>query len=108
MYSTKDALKMLGISKPTLYKLCKKKGISPKTVGGHYRYTDSDIKKLLSSEGIDTRDLEAKFVDLSNDIWLVLVQFANQLWDDGESKLKEIMMKNKEDIFLMNISKFKE
>jgi excisionase family DNA binding protein len=108
MYSTKTALKLLGISKPTLYKLCKQKGIKPKTIGGHYRYSDADLKKLLTSQGIDTRDLETKFVSLVNDVWFVLVEFSNQLWEDGEDKLKEILMKNKENIFIMNISTFKE
>jgi excisionase family DNA binding protein len=66
MISTKEALKLLHISKPTLYKLCKQKGIFPKKVGAHYRYTEADIQKLLFSEGADIRDLETKFVDLSN------------------------------------------
>lgn len=108
MYSTKQALKQLGISKPTLYKLCKKKGILPKTIGGHYRFSDNDIKKLLSSEGIDTRDIEEKFVSLVNDVWFVLVEFSNQVWSNGEEKLKEILMKNKDNIFIMNLSTFKE
>jgi excisionase family DNA binding protein len=108
MYSTKDVLKLLKISKPTLYKLCKKKGIRPKTVGGHYRYSETDLKKLLTSQGIDTRDIESKFVELVNDVWFVLVQFSNQLWDEGEDKLREILLKNKSNIFLMNISTFKE
>lgn len=106
--TTKDALKLLGISKPTLYKLCKHKGIKPKTVGGHYRYSELDIKKLLSSEGIDTRNLEEKFVSLVNDVWYVLVEFSNQMWSNGEEKLKEILMKNKDNIFIMNLSTFKE
>ena len=108
MFSTKDALKKLGISKPTLYKLLKQKNIKPKTVGGHYRYTDEDIKKLLSSQGIDTRDIETKFVNLVNDVWFSLVEFSNQIWDNGEERLKEILLKNKENIFIMNISTFKE
>jgi excisionase family DNA binding protein len=108
MYSTKTALKLLGISKPTLYKLCKQKGIKSKTIGGHYRYSDADLKKLLTSQGVDTRDLETKFVSLVNDVWFVLVEFSNQLWEDGEDKLKKILMKNKENIFIMNISTFKE
>lgn len=108
MISTKEALKLLHISKPTLYKLCKQKKIFPQKVGAHYRYTETDIKKLLSSQGIDTRDIEAKFVDLTNEIWNVLIQFSNQIWDDGEDKLKEILLKNKENIFLLNITNFKE
>lgn len=106
--STKEVLKLLKISKPTLYKLCKQKGIKPKTVGGHYRYTDTDLKKILTSQGIDTRNIESKFVDLVNDIWLTLVEFSNQIWDNGEEKLKEILIKNKSDIFIMNVTNFKE
>jgi len=108
MYSSKEALKILKISKPTLYKLCKQKGIKPKTIGKHYRYSDSEIKMLLSSEGIDTRDLELKFVDLVNDVWNVLIEFSNQIWENGEEKLKEIMIKNRQNIFVLNISTFKE
>lgn len=106
--STKEVLKLLKISKPTLYKLCKQKGIKPKTVGGHYRYTDADLKKILTSQGVDTRNIESKFVDLVNDIWLTLVEFSNQIWDNGEEKLKEILIKNKSDIFIMNVTNFKE
>lgn len=108
MFTTKTTLKLLNISKPTLYKLLKQKGIKPKTVGKHYRYSEDDIKKLLTSQGIDTRDIETKFVNLVNDIWNMLVEFSNQIWNDGEEKLKEIMINNKENIFIMNISTFKE
>lgn len=108
MHTTKEVLKLLKISKPTLYKLCKQKGIKPRTVGGHYRYTDLDLKKILTSQGIDARNIDAKFVDLVNELWFVLVEFSNQIWEDGEDKLKEILLRNRSNIFLMNISTFKE
>ena len=108
MFATKDALKLLKISKPTLYKLCKKNGVKPQKVGGHYRYSEVDLKKLMTKQGVDPKDIEQRFVELVNDIWFVLVEFSNRIWDDGETKLKEILSKNKENVFFMNISKFKE
>ena len=108
MYSTKDVLKKLSISKPTLYKLCKKKSIEPLRIGNHYRYTDIDLKKLLSQE-FDDRKIDDKFVSLVNDVWLTLVEFSNEIWkDQGETKLKEILLRNKENIFILNVSTFKE
>lgn len=109
MYTTKEVLKKLGISKPTLYKICKQKGLKPQLVGKHYRYTDENLKQILSDSGYDTRKIEDKFVEFTNDIWFILVKFANEIWsENGEEKLKEIMLKNKENLFIMNISKFKE
>ena len=108
MYSTtKDVLKKLNISKPTLYKLCKQKDVKPIRAGNHYRYTDKDIKNLLSQELDDTK-IDEKFVSLVNDIWLMLVEFSNEIWDDGETRLKEILLRNKENIFILNVSTFKE
>jgi len=107
MYSTKDVLKKLKISKPTLYKLCKQKNVNPTRAGNHYRYTDKDINNLLSQE-LDDRKIDEKFVGLVNDIWLMLVEFSNEIWSDGEIKLKEILLRNKENIFILNVSTFKE
>jgi len=108
IYSSKEVLKLLKISKPTLYKLCREKGIKPNLIGRRYRYTEFDLKRLLSNQGIDTRDLETKFVGLVNSIWLILVEYANCLWENGEDKLKEIMIKNKDNVFFMNTTTFRE
>lgn len=109
MYSTKDVIDILKISKPTLYKLCKSKCIKPKTIGRHYRYTDVDLRRLLSDEGIDTRDIEVKFENLVNNIWFMLVQYSKQLYGkDAENKLKEIIAGQKERIFFMNKTTFRE
>jgi hypothetical protein len=107
IYSTKDVLKILNISKPTLYKLCKQRNVNPKTVGRHYRYTEFDLRKLLVNEHISEKDLETKFVSLVNDVWLTLVEFSNFLWTDGEEKLRKIMLRNRKNIFFMNITTFK-
>lgn len=111
MLTTGQVVKLLNISRPTLYKLCKKKGIQPKkTAGGNYRYSDRDLKQLVNQEGIDTRNIEIKFVDAVNDIWIILKKLSQEVWglENGEKKLIEILQKNKEDIFILNISHFKE
>lgn len=109
MYSTKNVLELLKISKPTLYKLCKAKCIKPKTIGNHYRYTDEDLRKLLSDEGIDTRNPEEKFENLVNNIWFMLVQYAKQLYGkEAENKLKTLLEKQQPRIFFMNTTFIKE
>lgn len=109
MYSTKDVLEILKISKPTFYKLCKNKGIVPKSVGCHYRYTDLDLERLLSDVGIDTRSQEKKFESLVNNIWFMLVQYAKSLYGkDAEIKLRKIIEEQKDSIFILNATNFKE
>lgn len=109
MYSTKDVLEILKISKPTFYKLCKNKGIKPKIVGSHYRYTDFDLERLLSDFGVDTRSQEKKFEGLVNNIWFMLVQYAKSLYGkDAETKLRKIIENQKDSIFVLNTTNFKE
>jgi len=109
MYSTKDVLEILKISKPTFYKLCKNKGIKPKIVGSHYRYTDFDLEKLLSEAGIDTRSQEKKFETLVNNVWFVLVQYAKSLYGkNAEIELRKIIQSQKDSIFILNATNFKE
>lgn len=109
MYSTKDVLEILKISKPTFYKLCKNKGIEPKIVGSHYRYTDLDLEKLLSDIGVDTRSQEKKFESLVNNIWFILVQYAKNLYGkEAEIKLRNIIEGQKDSIFILNTTNFKE
>lgn len=51
VYTTNQVLKILNISKPTLYKLIKQHKLTPvKTSSkGHYRFTDSDLFLLQNS-----------------------------------------------------------
>lgn len=108
MYSTKDVLELLSISKPTLYKLCKKKGVAPKKICNHYRFSDLDIIKL-TNQSLDTRDKRIKFECLVNDILNLLSQFSKQLYGkQGETKLHEILLRQKNSVFVMNMTHFKE
>ena len=108
MYTTGEATRLLNVSRPTLYKLCKDKGIEPnKTAGGNYRFTEIQIKKLLN-QNLDTRNIEEKFVNAVNDVWIIFKKLAEDIWGlEGEKKLIEILEKNKQDIFLLNLSDFK-
>jgi len=106
MYCTKDVMKILHISKPTLYKLCRLYKIQPQTVGKHYRYSEGDIKRLLERKGVDTRDLELKFEEVVREVKCSLIEFANLIWEDGEERLNEIL-KDKS-VFHLNKSIFKE
>ena len=109
MYTTGETTRLLNISRPTLYKLCKVKGIKPKkTVGGNYRFSDNDIRRLINKT-IDENDIEEKFVNAVNDVWMIFKGFAEEIWglEKGETRLKEILRNNKEDIFIINISNFK-
>lgn len=109
IHSTGEVLKLLNISKPTLYKLCKTRGIVPKRIGRNYRYSEDDLKLLLKYGEIDIRSVEDKFVSTINDVWFVLIKFAGELWgNEGESKLKEILLKNRQNIFILNVSNFEE
>ena len=61
-YTTGQVTLELNISRPTLYKLCKKKSIKlKKTAGGNYRYSEENLRDLLDVVGSDTRSLEVKF-----------------------------------------------
>ena len=107
-YSTGQVTEILNISRPTLYKLCKKKGINPKkTVGGNYRYTMADVNKLLDKQ-IDERCTEDKFINAVNDVWLIMKKLSDEIWgfEMGEKKLIDILQKNKNDIFILNITNF--
>lgn len=108
-YTTKQVLKFLNISKPTLYRICKKKKIKPqKTAGGNYRFSEQDLNRIFDNECFEI-DIEKKFVKTSRDIWLMLKGLAEEIWgiENGEQKLKTILEKNK-DIFILNESNFKE
>jgi len=107
-YTTKQILKILNISKPTLYKICKEKQIVPKkTIGGHCRYSDEDVKRLLDDK-INSKDIETKFIETVNDVWFILKKLSEEIWgiEKGQEKLIEILQKNKEDIFILNLSNF--
>lgn len=107
MYTTGQVTKYLNVSRPTLYKLCKEKGIRlKKTAGGNYRFSEEDLQKLIDEEKVDARGVEEKFVDTVNDVWLVLKKLAIEIWgiEDGERKLVEVLKKNKKDIFLLNVT----
>ena len=110
MYTTGRLIQILNISRPTLYKFCKKKGIKPKkTPGGNYRYTELDLKTLLDDQGVDSRNVEEKLVNTINDVWIILKKLAEEVWgEQGERKLVELIEKNKNDIFILNLSTFKE
>ena len=108
-YNTGKVCKILQVSRPTLYKLCKERNVKPKkTSGGNYRFTELDLKRLMGDEKIDDRNIEEKFVELVNDNWLLMKQFAEEIWgiESGQKKLKRILEKNKNDIFILNISTF--
>jgi len=110
LYTTGEVTKRLNISRPTLYKLCKDKRIRPSsTPGGNYRYSDEDLKRLLEIYNIDTRDVEDKFVNAINEVWIIFKKMAEELWGigEGERKLREILENNKSDIFLLNSTSFK-
>jgi len=107
-YTTKQILKILNVSKPTLYKLCKdRKIVAKKTVGGHCRYSDEDVKELLGDQ-INSKDIETKFIETVNDVWLILKKLSEEIWgmEKGQEKLIEILQKNKQDIFILNLSNF--
>jgi len=109
-YTTGQVIKLLNISKPTLYKICKSKKINPqRTTGGNYRFSEYDLKQLLN-ENVDSINIEQYFVKTVNDIWLILKKLAEEIWGlkDGEEKLKEILKKNQNEIFILNVSNFKE
>ena len=109
-YTTGQITKILNISRPTLYNLCKKKKIRPqRTAGGNYRYSEENLKELLE-QNLDEKDLETSFVEAVNDIWVILKKLADNVWgvDQGEERLVQILQKNKNDIFILNISNFKE
>lgn len=105
MYSTKDVMGILKISKPTLYKLCKQKKLKPNMIGNRYKFTEYDLKIL--AENTDIRGLEQKFSDLVKNVWFILNHYAKDLYgNSGEKKLKEIISKS--NFFFMNSTKFKE
>lgn len=108
MYTTGDILKKINVSRPTLYKLCKNKGVKPhRTAGGNYRFTEVQVKKLLNQK-LDPRDIDEKFVNAVNDVWVIFKKLAEDIWGlEGEEKLIEILENNKQDIFLLNLSNFK-
>lgn len=107
-YKTSDVLRLCNISKPTLYKICKAKNIKVgRTIGGNYRYSEKDVQAILG-ENIDTQSVERRFISTINDVWEVLTNMATEIWGkQGEQKLKDILNKNKNEIFLLNISEFK-
>ena len=109
-YTTSQATKILNISRPTLYKLCKSRNIKPQqTIGGNYRFSEYDIKKLLNKDEQQI-NLEKQFVNIVNDIWFILRKFADDIWGlkEGEKRLIEILRKNQDEIFILNMSNFKE
>lgn len=108
LYTTGQVTKILNVSKPTLYKICKNKGIKPqRTTGGNYRFSDLDLKKILDSDEINL-DIEQKFVKTVNDIWFMLKGLAEEIWgiEKGEKKLRRILEKHKDNIFILNMTKF--
>jgi excisionase family DNA binding protein len=106
LLTTNQVLKLLNVSKPTLYKLLKQKQITAKkTVGGHRRYSEDDLKRLLNDQ--NGKSIETKFVDAVNDVWIILKKLSEDIWGiEGQDKLTEILLKNKKEIFILNISKF--
>jgi hypothetical protein len=109
-YTTSQVQKIINVSKPTLYKLCKQKCVIPqKTSGGHSRYSDQDIKKLLGENGLN-KNIDQKFVETVNDVWFILKKLSEDIWGigKGEQKLIDIIQKNRNDIFILNLSVFKE
>jgi len=108
-YTTGQVTKILSISKPTLYKLCKSKNINPqRTAGGNYRFSDYDVKKLLN-QNEDEINIEKQFINTVNDVWFILKKLAEEIWGiEGEEKLKDILRKNQKEIFILNVSNFKE
>ena len=107
-YTTGQITKILNISKPTLYKLCKEKNINPrKTAGGNYRFSEIDLRQLLGES--EVKNIEQSFVKVVNDVWLILKNMAEEIWGvEGEKRLIEILKKNKDNIFILNKSIFKE
>ena len=108
MYSTGQVVDILNISRPTLYKLCKNKGLIPKkTAGGNYRFTQDDLRILMGNK-VDDRNIEDKFVNAVNDVWLIMKKFAEDIWgiEKGEKKLIELLQNNRKDIFILNITNF--
>jgi excisionase family DNA binding protein len=104
MYSTKEVMGLLKISKPTLYKLCRQKNLCPKKVGTHYRYSDQDVKRLLDTE---IKSAEERFSNLVNSVWFIMVNYAIELYGkEGENKLKQMICKS--NIFFMNTTSLKE
>lgn len=106
-FTTGQVLERLNISKPTLYKLCRDKNVRPfKTVGGHNRYSNEDLEKLLERK-IDNENVDEKFDALVEDVLSVLGRFAYETWGEkGQSRLLDIIEKKKNN-FITNISTFK-
>ena len=77
MYTTGKIIKILNISRPTLYKLCKSKGISPvKTPGGNYRYSESDLKRLLNSKSNSFFFITTMVVSVDNGIATPFLEYV--------------------------------
>jgi len=110
MYTTGDVCKILNVSRPTLYKLCKERSVHPKKTSGNFRFSETDLKKILQENGKDLRDVEERFLDLVKDTWLIMRQMAKEVWgvNEGEKKLVDFLQKNKDDLFILNVSSLKE
>ena len=99
-YTTGQISKILNVSRPTLYKICSKKGIKPIIIGKKFRYTEIDLKKLLDEE--NNLNIEQKI----SDVFFILRQIGEEIWgkDQAEKKLMEIL---KENHFCLNKTVFK-
>lgn len=106
-YTSKDVLEILKISKPTLYKLCKQKNIKPKTISGHFRFSDEDLSILVSDNKKEYDD-KKEFEGLVEEIMFVLNKFSKKIYGiKGEDILKTMILKTRMKKFILNKTVFK-
>jgi excisionase family DNA binding protein len=101
-YSTNKACKLLSLSRPTIYKICKAKNIEiEKTIGGSYRFSEIDLKRIIESRE-NTESVERRFSNMIEDVMIMLNAMAKEIYgEEAEQKLKDLIMNNKQEIFIL-------
>ena len=107
MYSTKEVLSILKVSRPTLYKMVKETNLQPKKTSekGKYLFNETDI--ILLKIYLKTNKISRKMFlyDLYDDVLKILLLYSKQYDPSNGEKLFNEFFKSYKKGIVLNMGK---